>query len=69
MYPLVETNGNGDGFSDYIDYNDPNQMSMVNALKISSKVWDYAGTLGYFSSVAMGIGNHLYYNKNKFRIR
>jgi uncharacterized protein RhaS with RHS repeats len=56
-------NVNNNGVTGYIDYNNSEQMALVNALKVTPSILDYTLNPIY------GFRNHVHYNKHKFRIK
>jgi hypothetical protein len=58
-------NVNNDGARGYVDYNDPVQMALVNALKVTPSVFDYLLP----QDLTYGFRNHVHYNAFKFRIK
>jgi RHS repeat-associated protein len=55
----------GSGYRDYVDYNNSEQMKLVNALKVTPSFFDYS-TVG-IPSLIYGFRNHVHYNKHKYR--
>jgi len=48
--------------------NNPDDMSLVNGLKLSAEWYDYASWIvPIWGSVGVGVGNGIYYNNNKIR--